>query len=95
MRFLRARVDGNQVQIVRELRALHFRVDIVSRLKKLYDIVVTGVHADGEVKTVRVEIKIDGGTLTVDELEYHRSEQYPETLIIAHSTDEVLKWFGR
>lgn len=36
------RVDANQPQIVRELRALGFRVDIVSQLKKLYDLVVTG-----------------------------------------------------
>ncbi len=91
-----AKVDGNQKQIVRELRALGFRVDIVSQLKKLYDIVVTGKrYGTGEVVTVRVELKIEGGTLTVDELEYHRAEPYPETLLIAKSTEDVLDWFGR
>lgn len=91
-----ARVDGNQAQVVRELRALGFRVDIVSQLKKLYDLVVTGrMYVSGEVRTVRVELKVEGGTLTVDEIEYHRAEPYTETLIIARCTEDVLDWFGR
>lgn len=89
-----AKVDSNQLQIVRELRALGFRVDNVSQVKKLYDLVVTGrVFGSQEVRTVRVEIKSEGGTLTYDEQDYHRSELYPETLLIAYSTEEVLEWF--
>lgn len=91
-----AKVDGNQKAIVRELRALGARVDDVSRMKKLYDLVVTWrVLPSNEVRTVRVEIKQPGAKLSVDEIEYHDSEPYPETLIIAHSTEEVMVWFGR
>lgn len=101
-----SKVDTNQAQIVRELRAMGFRVDLVHRLKKLYDMVVTGnkkiqyqtgLHPifKEEVSTLRVEVKKEGEGLTVDEKEYWDSEPYPETLIIATSTEDVLKWFGR
>jgi hypothetical protein len=90
-----AKVDGNQKQITRELRALGFRVDIVSQLKRLYDLVITGrVFGTGEVRTVRVELKIAGEGLTPAEKEYHESEKYPETLIIATKTEDILDWFG-
>lgn len=88
-----ARTDGNQKQITRELRALGFRVDITSQLKKLYDLVVTG-KINGAVRTVRVELKIPGESLTPDEAEYHRAEPYPETLLIAESTEDILEWFS-
>ena len=92
-----AKVDGNQKQITRELRALGFRVDIVSQLKKLYDIVVTGkVFGDGyDVRTVRVELKMPGEDLTPAEKDYHSAEPYPETLIIAYCTEDVLNWFDK
>lgn len=91
-----ARVDGNHKQIVRELRALGARVDDVSRMKKLYDLVVTWKMLPGnEPRTVRIEVKMPGKLLSVDEIEYHNSEPYPETLLIAHSTEEVMAWFGR
>jgi hypothetical protein len=91
----RHKTDGNQIQIRRELRALFFRVDTVSKIRKLgYDLVVTGKDGNGIPRTVRVELKTDGGKLTADELDYHNSEPYPETLIIATSTEDVLKWFA-
>ena len=91
-----ARKDGNQTQIVNELRALGYRVDIVSQLKKLYDLVVTGrIFGTDEIRTLRVEVKQDGGKLTVDEREYHDAEPYPETLIIAYSTEDILEWFTK
>jgi hypothetical protein len=89
------KVDGNQAQIVRELRAFGFRVDIVSQLKKLYDLVVTGRNAKGKIQTLRVEIKMPGADLTVDEKEYWDAEPFPGTLIIAYETEDVLRWFGR
>lgn len=96
------KVDANQAQIVRELRALGFRVDIVSQLKKLYDLVVTGrKNFDGDrelgyiIASVRVEIKMPNCDLTVDEKEYWSAESYPETLIIANDTEDILEWFGR
>lgn len=98
-----AKADANQPQIVRELRAMGFRVDIVHRLKKLYDLVVTGhtstlktLGTDNKlVKTLRVEIKMPGEQLSPDEQEYWNAEPFPETLIIAYSTEDILKWFGR
>lgn len=89
-----AKVDINQPQIVRELRAQGYKVDIVSQLKKLYDLVVTGrMMGTGDIRTVRVEVKSEGGTLTPDEAEYHRNDPYPETLIIAFTTEDIIEWF--
>ncbi len=101
-----SKVDANQEQIVRELRAMGFRVDLVHRLKKLYDVVVTGnkriAYQTGlqpvfteAVFTLRVEIKMPNEKLSPDEQEYWDAEPFPETLIIARSTEDVLKWFGR
>ena len=91
-----AKIDINQPQIVRELRAQGFKVDIVSQLKKLYDLVVTGkLYGTNDIRTVRVEVKSEGGTLTPDEAEYHRNDPYPETLIIAYSSEDVLEWFHK
>lgn len=99
---LAAKADENQAQIVRELRAMGFRVDIVHRLKKLYDLVVTGrtgfaldTYPNDVTRTLRVEIKMPGEKLSPDEQEYWDAEPFPETLIIAYSTEDVLKWFGR
>lgn len=90
-----AKVDANQMQMVRELRAQGYRVDIVSQLKKLYDLVVTGrMSGSADIRTVRVEVKTEEGKLTPDEIEYHRAEPYPETLIVARSSEDVLDWFG-
>ena len=91
-----AKVDINQPQRVRELRAQGFKVDITSQLKKLYDLVVTGkLYGTNDIRTVRVEVKSEGGTLTPDEAEYHRNDPYPETLIIAYSSEDVLEWFHK
>lgn len=91
-----AKVDQNQAQIIRELRAQGFKVDITSQLKKLYDLVVTGrMYGTTDIRTVRVEVKSEGGTLTPDEAEYHRNDPFPETLIIAYSSEDILEWFRR
>ncbi len=96
-RYYGSKVDGNHKQIVRELRALGYRVDDVHIVKKLgYDIVVTGrMTGTDRIGTVRVEIKTDEGRLTADEMDYHNAEPYPETLIIAKSTEDVLDWYGK
>ena len=89
-----AKVDLNQPQVVKELRSLGYKVDIVSQVKKLYDLVVTGrIFGTCEVRTIRVELKSEGGTLTPDEQDYHNSDPYPETLIIAMSTEDITEWF--
>lgn len=93
------KVDANQPQIVRELRALGFRVDIVSQLKKMYDLVVTGQTnvRDGfrDTLTLRVEVKMPGEGLTPAEQEYWDAEPFPETLIIAREAEDILRWYGR
>lgn len=94
------RTDTNQTQIVRELRGVGFRVDNVSQLKRLYDLVVTGRTGSasrwqGEVLTLRVEIKIKGEGLSPAEQEYWDAEPFPDTLIIAYETEDILKWFFR
>jgi len=91
-----AKVDLNQPQVVKELRSLGYKVDIVSQVKKLYDLVVTGrITGTDDVRTVRVELKSEGGTLTPDESDYHKGDPYPETLLIAFSTEDILEWFHK
>lgn len=91
-----SKVDANQNAIVRELRAMDFRVDLVHRLKKLYDLVVTGrVGVTGDIRTLRVEVKMEGENLTPDEQEYWDADPYPETLIVAYKTEDILTWYGR
>jgi len=88
------RKDANQNQITTELTALGYRVDDVSQLKKLYDMVITG-HSINGVKTVRVEVKMPKKKLTPDEQAYHDADPFHETLIIAYCANDVLRWFGR
>jgi len=89
-----AKKDGNQTQIVSELRSLGFRVDLVWQVKKLYDLVVTGrMYGTQEARTVRVELKVGNEELTPDEKIYHENEPYPTTLLIARSTEDILNWF--
>jgi len=58
-------------------------------------IVVTGrVYGTDEIRTVRVELKMPGEKLTHDEAEYHRAEPFPQTLLIAESTEDILTWFS-
>lgn len=92
-----ARVDANQVQIVSELRKLGFDVDIVSREKRLYDIIVSGVPAwSRRACAVRVEIKTDErAPLSPFEMEFWAKQKHRDNLIRAHSINEILKWFGR
>jgi hypothetical protein len=92
-----ARSDANQPQIVDELRKLGFDVDIVSREKKLYDVVVSGVPSwSRRAVAVRVEIKIDGKEpLSPFEMEYWAKQKNRDNLIRATCSDDVLKWFGR
>jgi phospholipid N-methyltransferase len=92
-----ARVDGNQAEIVQALRVLGFDVDIVSREKKLYDIVVSGVPSWApRPVAVRVEIKTDEkAQLTKDERLYWIDQKHRDNLIRAHSVEDVLRWFGK
>lgn len=92
-----AKSDANQPQIVDELRRLGFDVDVVSREKKLYDIIVSGIPAwSRRAVGVRVEIKVsDKSTLTPAEQSYWAKQKNAENLIRATCTGDVLRWFGR
>ena len=92
-----SKVDVNQVQIVADLRQLGFDVDIVSREKRMYDIVVSGVPSwSRRAVAVRVEIKADcKAPLTPYEMEYWAKQRYRDNLIKATCVNDVLKWFGR
>ena len=91
-----AKVDENQQQIIDELRGYGYDVDCVHRLKKLYDLVVSGRRAtDALACSVRVEVKRDSASLlTVDELEYWQTQRHKSCLIIARCASDVLEWFG-
>jgi len=56
-----AKSDANQPAIVEDLRKLGYDVDIVSREKKLYDIIVSGVASWSNRHAVAVRVEIDLG----------------------------------
>lgn len=90
------KVDANQPEIVKQLRqcGLHV-IDLHTLGKGVPDILVTGYsHAADKVLCLLVEVKGPNGKLTPDEAVWH--EGYPQDgpLIVAHSADEVLWWFG-
>ncbi len=95
MTYINAKVDRNQPEIVKQLRFLGFDVDPVHRLKKLYDLVVTGVPRWGDRPVaVRVEVKDDKAKLSPAEMEYWQEQRHGHNLIIARNADDVLRWFG-
>jgi len=88
-----ARSDGNQAQVKRELEALDFQVDIV---KFPYDLVVTGrMGVTGDIRSLRVELKVKGGKLSPAEKIYHAESKHQDTLLIAYCTEDILNWFRR
>ena len=91
-----AKPDANQAAIVAELRGLGFDVDLVHRLKNLYDLIVTGVPtwADHPV-AVRVEVKMPGKKLNDNEAKYWSEQRHGGNLIIATCAEDVVAWFGR
>jgi hypothetical protein len=91
-----AQEDNNQPSIVEELRRMGFDVDLVFRLKGLYDLVVSGVArwSTGRTVAVRVEVKREGGSLTPDEKTYWERQRNKDNLIIATCAEDILKWFG-
>lgn len=94
--------DSNQAEIVADLRKLGFDVDIVSGLKGIYDIVVSGykrlhfLHGQARSScSVRVEIKNEKGKLNETEVKYWEKQKHVGSLIVARTTEDVLEWFGR
>ena len=92
-----AKSDGNQPEMVEDLRRLGYDVDIISREKGMYDVVVSGVAqwSARRAVAVRVEIKLDEKKhLTPDEKTYWSKQKWSDNLIIATCTGDVLLWFG-
>lgn len=92
-----AKADANQEQIVEDLRALGYDVDLVFRIKDLYDLIVSGIPTwCPRPVAVRVELKInEKAKLSPDELEYWEKQRHLGNLIVAVRTEDILKWFGR
>lgn len=92
-----ARTDKAQQEIVRELRQLGYLVVPTSQVGNGYpDLCVFGYSYRRECEiALLVELKTPGGTLTPAEQRFH--EQLPPgcPVMIAHSTYEIIEWFGR
>ena len=80
--------DKNQKQIVEELRALGFDVDIICNLPGLYDIIVCSGN-----RCVRVEVKMPGKSLSDNEYKYYKDQKHPGSYLIAYCTHDVQEWF--
>jgi hypothetical protein len=80
--------DRNQEEIVRDLRARGFDVDIICDIPGLYDLVVS------KQVSVRVEVKSERGELTESEKEYYQKQKHKGSYIIARSAADVVHWFN-
>ena len=90
------KVDTNQPEIVKALRhcGLHV-IDLHTLGKGVPDLLVTGYNpVANKVLALLVEVKTDKGKLTPDEMVWHDNFPQDGPLIVAHSADEVLWWFG-
>jgi len=92
--------DANQRQMIDALEALGFIVDDVSALAHLgYDLLVTGVdRRDNVVKTLKVEVKAEGGELTEREKEVYKAHWmrwgFDAPYVVARCVEDALDWFG-
>lgn len=89
-----SKTDANHATIRDELRGLGFDVDDVYFIPGLYDMLVSGQDETGRETGVRVEVKQPGKKLTDDEREYWQRQRH-RNLIVAYTTEDVLRWFGR
>ena len=89
--------DGNQAQIIRELRDNGFVVHDVSSLGgDCLDLFVGGVNRHmRNAEWLQVEVKTTVGKLTANEARY--TDQVGLSMLpvlVARCTEDVLKWFG-
>ena len=80
--------DLNQKEIVEDLRARGFDVDIVCDLSLMYKLVVC------KSVCVRVEVKSEKGELTDSEREYYEKQKHKGSYIIAKDAGDVVHWFN-
>ena len=80
--------DLNQKEIVEDLRARGFDVDIVCDIPGIYDLVVC------KSVCVRVEVKSEQGELTESEKEYYEKQKHKGSYIIARDARDVVHWFN-
>ena len=81
------RVDRNQSQITRELRALGLSVRPTHIVGNGFPDLAVGWAG----KTLLVEVKMPGEKLTEDECEFF--EIWNGAAIVAVSTEDILRWF--
>ena len=96
-----AKKDGNQTEIVEELRSYRYDVDIVHSLSNLYDLVVSGeIEREYQNTTLmptsacRVELKIPGKTLKKSQIKYRDKQNHADNYVVAKCTGDVLRWFN-
>jgi hypothetical protein len=80
--------DLNQNEIVEDLRARGYDVDVVASLPGLYDLVVC------KQVCVRVEVKSEKGKLTEGEKEYYDKQKHKGSYIVARDARDVVHWFN-
>jgi len=92
-RSYRHKTDGNQTQIIKELRQAGYSVFSTSKVGDGFpDIVVSGYWVEGKMYVDKlVEIKMPGGKLTPDEVIFHDS--WNTSIITAYSAQDVIDWF--
>jgi Holliday junction resolvase len=84
----KARIDGNQKQVVRELRAMGYSVRHTHQIGKGFPDIVIGRNG----KTLLVEIKMEGEGLTNDEVEFF--EIWKGGAIIGYNAEQIDKDFN-
>lgn len=85
----RAKSDANQMQIMRELRALGFSVCSTHTIGKGFPDLAVGRND----VTLLVELKTENGTLTEDERTFF--EVWRGAAIVAQTTEEIVAWFEK
>ena len=95
--------DGNQEEIVKELKRLGFDVDDVHNQPGLYDLVVSGEryvpsHRNPHYTiecSVRVEVKdpVTLGDLSEKQIQYMMDQNHRNSYIVAYCAKDVLRWF--
>lgn len=83
----RAKADANQQQIVRELRALGMSVRHTHTIGQGFPDLAVGWRG----VTLLVELKVDGGRLSADEVEFF--EAWRGAAIVARTSEEIVRWF--
>lgn len=92
-----ARVDGNQAEIVKNLRNTDYHITHIHTIGSgVPDLIVTGIGKQSKrLLALLVEVKQLKGKLTEDEIEWHSKFPPDGPLIVAYSADDIVEWFNQ